>query len=522
MYRTNQKKLLSFRTKFSFLLSVILLQFGVLSAQNSWFEGFEDVNWTTSGQERSEILDGPQAGIDDGWNIYVYDPDISSVSMNRVSNGTLGYNARTGNAFAHISEGDHPWSNNGSTQSKMGGYQSTFANHTTSIDLYVDLTDANMSGAAGDYRVDVTSAINNASGQHRRDFIFNMANDADGNLRVKASNNSGDGNVTFNTGFATLDQSGWYTFEWQFRDRDGVLGVGMNIYNNAGDRIYGSTRSNPADTIDGSTIGGHRYLWFSKMDTANGLGVDNSSTAPVETADFGGGQVTLSNTHTAGNRVTTVEDNQTATEVIVENTAGGKTTLEILPSGFLTGGIVVNEGGKLTGGGKITGDVNVGDDGSHSPGFSPGVQSISGDYNNSGTLEIELGGTVELSGSLNSITSGNYDQLIIQQGDASGDVDLSGNLVLFDYDGFIPEEGDIFTIVMAEGVIDITGLTLDTSTYDGNGLAFQLTTGSTTFDSTNFNTLELTVVDETSTFAVLLGTMAMAYTLRIRNRRLRK
>lgn len=55
--------------------------------------------------------------------------------------------------------------------------------------------------------------------------------------------------------------------------------------------------------------------------------------------------------------------------------------------------INVNSGGMLKGIGKLTTDVVIHAGGRHSPGASPGVQVITGNYQTAGTLNIELDGT---------------------------------------------------------------------------------------------------------------------------------
>ncbi|MDH5343009.1 MAG: hypothetical protein OEW79_09285, partial [Betaproteobacteria bacterium] len=103
------------------------------------------------------------------------------------------------------------------------------------------------------------------------------------------------------------------------------------------------------------------------------------------------------------------------------------TTLDVLAGGVL--------GGSRT----IVGDVNN-LSGTVSPGASPGIMTIDGDYfqGSSATLLAEIGGTA----------TGQYDQLIV-----TGTVTLGGNLTVVLDNGFFPLAGDTFTIVQGGGAV---------------------------------------------------------------------
>jgi hypothetical protein len=101
-------------------------------------------------------------------------------------------------------------------------------------------------------------------------------------------------------------------------------------------------------------------------------------------------------------------------------------------------GLANNASGTLTGNGTIQGDVVSA--GLVAPGNSPGTLTINGDYTQSGTLAIEIGGL--LAGS-------EYDVLNV-----SGTASLGGslNVSLFDLGGglFTPNAGDSFDILTAD------------------------------------------------------------------------
>ena len=87
--------------------------------------------------------------------------------------------------------------------------------------------------------------------------------------------------------------------------------------------------------------------------------------------------------------------------------------------------------------GAITG--NVSNDGTLSPGHSPGILKIEGDYDqsNSGTLVMELAGT----------TSDLFDNLTV-----TGNASLNGNLDVQLLDGFLPSPSDSFHIISSNSL----------------------------------------------------------------------
>lgn len=93
--------------------------------------------------------------------------------------------------------------------------------------------------------------------------------------------------------------------------------------------------------------------------------------------------------------------------------------------------------GTIKGGGRI---VNAGftNNGIIAPGLSPGTLSITGNFNNQGTIQTEIGGTTP--GTL-------YDRL-----EVSGTVTLGGNLVITRINGFKPVAGQTYTIITGSSV----------------------------------------------------------------------
>jgi fibronectin-binding autotransporter adhesin len=136
-----------------------------------------------------------------------------------------------------------------------------------------------------------------------------------------------------------------------------------------------------------------------------------------------------------------------AGRLLVNNTTG---------SGTGTGDVVV-QGGLLGGNGTIGGSVQVQSGGTLSPGNSPGHLTILGNYNQAGTLLVELagyqqGGTQALPGQWQ--TNG-YDWVSV-----GGQAVLDGYLNIQLLAGFQPASGDVFNVLTAAGGITDQGLDL--------------------------------------------------------------
>jgi hypothetical protein len=124
---------------------------------------------------------------------------------------------------------------------------------------------------------------------------------------------------------------------------------------------------------------------------------------------------------------------------------GGSTVV----NGTLDTAIFTLAGGTLGGSGTVLGDLVLSSDGSLSPGNSPGLFTVNGDYTQDSlaTLEIELGGLLR---------GDEYDVLVV-----TGNMELAGTLDVTLYDGFTPSEGDSFDILdwgTLSGTFDFTYL----------------------------------------------------------------
>ena len=115
----------------------------------------------------------------------------------------------------------------------------------------------------------------------------------------------------------------------------------------------------------------------------------------------------------------------------------------------------LNVGGSLHSGGTI--NANVTNSGNISPGSSPGILTINGNYTQgaSGTLNMEIGGTIP--------GPSGHDQLVV-----TGMATLGGTLNASLINGFIPAPADSFTLIQAGSV---TGAFATTNLPSGTLLA---------------------------------------------------
>lgn len=160
----------------------------------------------------------------------------------------------------------------------FSGSSSVFGNgFSTSLDVFIDPT----LWAIGD-GFDYSSAVNNQSGVHNRDFIFNAGQTTNNGFVINASNNSGfdfnEGSL-INSDYYEVTTAGWYTLEHVFYNQGGVLAVDFNILDGVGALLHTETRSTAADDI-ATVIGGNRYGWVTYTDMS--LAIDNSTLSITE------------------------------------------------------------------------------------------------------------------------------------------------------------------------------------------------------------------------------------------------
>lgn len=228
----------------------------------------------------SEGFEGPGWAVDTwaGWN-------GADSSISAVSSGTDSIASASGAFHAVI---DSSGAQQTGAFTRLGGFMRAFCNgFTTSVDVYIDLN--NPSVAAATYGFDLTSEINNQSGAKLRDFVFHVAaddNTAPGHVLIAADNTAGAAKRNdLETGnHFEIAASGWYRFQWVFRDASGVLSADLNLLDSGGTPLWSATLSDPSDLI-ASAVGGNGALRLSYL-AVDKLAIDNtlmSQPAPAVT-----------------------------------------------------------------------------------------------------------------------------------------------------------------------------------------------------------------------------------------------
>lgn len=186
--------------------------------------------------------------------------------VTRVSSGT-NWIASSYGSYHAIMEGDM----DSGPFTRFDGYRSTWSGTwTAEIDVYLDAAWA--SGTGFDYSVAVTGPDDT----HQRDFIFHVTKDTSTGMLLVAGSN--------NTNFAPREDleninhyevtgAGWYTFQHVFRDQGGALAVDLNLLDGNGNLLFTETRFSASDLIP-QEVGGNRYGWFTFINVAGGIAVD--------------------------------------------------------------------------------------------------------------------------------------------------------------------------------------------------------------------------------------------------------
>ncbi|WP_269539911.1 hypothetical protein [Cerasicoccus fimbriatus] len=469
------------------LLCVSLICSSAAVAQNTYVETFEDPSFDASVSNPS-------------WNNY-------GGTITRQTGTVNGVSASSGTAFGLVLDP----ANDGGVFSRLGGSQTDFMDgFTVSQDFYVDMSDPLInSGNFGDYSYDLTTATNDTSEAYQRDFFFNVASSGTGEVWVTTTNQTffGPSPVDRFDDRAVINSSGWYTMEWQFTSNGSNAALNSIIRNSAGNSIWASQEVSPFPI---ATTGGHRYLWNTFEDTTNGLALDSSFSEGVDIITLTPSTVEIvDGGNEIGNQLFLIDGAQTSDAVSVENVMGGQTTLKLNPGAVVTSDVTVNANGILAGTGGIIGSVAIHVDAIHAPGSSPGVQTITGSYDNDGSLEIEVAGPNGATGTFANPVSGDYDQLFID-----GDVEITGDIIAMQFGGYDFSINDRLAIVLATGEITFTG-NADLSSLTGLANA-QIILGTEEFDGQTYNAL--LIIPEPRDYALLasLGVLGVVFVARRR------
>ena len=247
------------------------------------------------------------------------------------------------------------------------------------------------------------------------------------------------------------------------------------------------TSNTTVDTTGTITITGPLSGNFTikPIDAMTGTLAINSSNNTSLTPNGSSGAVATSVSYTGSNPTTSI-------------TVGNKVTATVDGT---YGDTFVATGGILKGTGTVS-QLTVDQNGVVAPGHSPGCITVTGDFNEGGTYQAELGGTTACSG---------YDQLIV-----SGIIDLSylsgpGSLQVSLVNGFKPKAGQTFEIINNKGTSAVTGTfsgMAEGSTFSVSGYAFKIT-----YKGGDGNDVVLTVVSAPNTGLALIKSQPLTMLL---------
>jgi hypothetical protein len=214
--------------------------------------------------------------------------DLGAGTVTRVPSGTASVPSFNGGYHATV-----PVATGNGPSTTWGGFQRAFPTdgYATGIAIYI----ASPLADGSDKRLDFSSAINQPTGDLRRDFVFHLGTKpgVSGVWCAAVSNNASDppcnpGSVDRQP--VEIGRSGWYQLVSIFRAKEGTnaLEVEMQILDAASSVVKTWTLSDPTDII-GQTVGGNRSGRFVNNAFA-GLAVDNSQRtwAPPMAAIFSG------------------------------------------------------------------------------------------------------------------------------------------------------------------------------------------------------------------------------------------
>jgi fibronectin-binding autotransporter adhesin len=270
---------------------------------------------------------------------------------------------------------------------------------------------------------------------------------------------------------------------------------GANSWNGLVDIGIGGGRINNDDAGNAFTLTAGIATVAGGSVTFGGVGNTNVSTAGIYGAGGvikdGNGTLTLSSVNSYLG-ATNVED---GTLVVNGNISTSSLT-------------TVKTGATLGGSGSV-GNLTIDSGGFFSPGNSPGITTVDGDYIQNGTLQVEIEGLTAGNG------TGFHDQVVVD-----GTVNLNGVLDLTSFIGFTPVNGDLIFILLNDSndaiTGNFTGLTQGAVVGEYLGFDWQISyTGNSAGAAfTGGNDIALMAIPEPG--AALLGSLGLLALLRRR------
>lgn len=190
-------------------------------------------------------------------------------AINLVASGASGISSFGGIAFAFFAATvTGPYSSFDGIQSEWTG--------PWKAEIAVYLDPQWQSGEGFDYTVSPSTT----SGTPLRDFVFHAAKDqSTGKLLIGTSQSPGfmpKDDLENNDNYEIIS-AGWYVLQHYFYDNGGVLTCDLNLVDENGNILFTKTFSNPGDEFSKNIVGGNYRSWFTNINVAGGLAVDNHS-----------------------------------------------------------------------------------------------------------------------------------------------------------------------------------------------------------------------------------------------------
>ena len=212
-----------------------------------YFQGFEDPNFVADGSGNVATHSSGQSLDWSDWNSEVY----------RVPSGTDGIASRTGAAHAVIDStgvAAGPTYTHSGAYTFFGGLTSAFGSgYRVALDVYLNLDDPAVQSAnpTTGYGWDLDTAASDPTGSFPvRNFVFHTAAYGPTGIVIGADNSSTfvptdqrRNDLLSLPNHSVITNSGWYTFEWQFRNAGGLLAVDLNVRDTSGTALFAPKRS---------------------------------------------------------------------------------------------------------------------------------------------------------------------------------------------------------------------------------------------------------------------------------------
>jgi CSLREA domain-containing protein len=269
------------------------------------------------------------------------------------------------------------------------------------------------------------------------------------------------GNLRLNNASGATLAAGTTTVGGTLTLQSGVLGVGTStlVLNNGTSVTGGSLTSGATGTVNynqgsaGQAVltanyGNLTFSNFAKTLPAATIGIAGTftpgsgvgHTIAGNTINFNGAGAQTIPSFTYNNLTTSTGGIKTTGPAVTVNgnlTVGSPTILSVAAGSTLTVVGTLTNNSTIQGTGTIAN--NFTNTGILAPGFSPGILNMTGNFTNTGTMNIEIGGTAGPG-----VNPNGHDQLLI-----NGIADITGTLNVTLTNGFTPASGNSFVIIDA-------------------------------------------------------------------------